>query len=70
MAAINPQKLDRIIERFAGVEHALSSGATGEAFVKNSKDYAELAPMAKGAIALKAAYIRTHWPGRNAGWRW
>ena len=57
MAAINPQKLDRIIERFAGVEHALSSGASGEAFVKNSKDYAELAPMAKGAMALKAAYI-------------
>ena len=56
MAAINPQKLERIIERFAGVEHALSSGATGEAFVKNSKEYAELAPMAKGASALKAAY--------------
>jgi len=56
MSAINLQKLDRIIERFAGVEHALSSGATGEAFVKNSKDYAELAPMAKGAQALKAAY--------------
>ncbi|MBG1232680.1 peptide chain release factor 1 [Aestuariivirga litoralis] len=56
MSAINTQKLDRIIERFAGVEHALSSGATGEAFVKNSKEYAELAPMAKGASALKAAY--------------
>ncbi len=56
MAPINPQKLDRIIERFAGVEHALSSGATGEAFVKNSKEYAELSPMAKGATALKAAY--------------
>ena len=56
MSAINPQKLERIIERFAGVEHALSSGATGEAFVKNSKEYAELSPMAKGAQALKAAY--------------
>jgi peptide chain release factor 1 len=57
MASIHPQKLDRIIERFAGVEHALSSGATGEAFVKNSKDYAELAPMAKGATYLRDAYI-------------
>lgn len=57
MAAINPQKLERIIERFAGVEHALSSGVTGEAFVKNSKDYSELAPMAKGATTLKNAYI-------------
>jgi peptide chain release factor 1 len=56
MTAIALQKLDRIIERFASVEHALSSGATGEAFVKNSKDYAELSPMAKGAAALKAAY--------------
>ncbi len=57
MSAIHPQKLDRIIERFASVEHALSSGSTGEAFVKNSKEYAELAPMAKGALALKLAYI-------------
>lgn len=56
MPAINIQKLDRIIERFAGVEHALSSGATGEAYVKNSKEYAELEPSAKGASALKAAY--------------
>ncbi len=56
MAPINPQKLNRIIERFAGVEHALSSGATGEAFVKSSKEYAELAPMAKSAATLKAAY--------------
>ena len=57
MSAINNQKLDRIIERFAGIEHALSSGATGEAFVRNSKEYAELEPSAKGAQALKAAYI-------------
>ena len=57
MAAINLQKLDRIMERFASVEHALSSGVTGETFVKNSKDYAELAPMAKAASALKAAYL-------------
>jgi peptide chain release factor 1 len=57
MSAIHIQKLDRILERFAGVEHALSSGATGEAFVKLSKDYAELEPMAKGAIKLKNSYI-------------
>jgi peptide chain release factor 1 len=56
MTAINPQNLDKIIERFASVEHALSSGATGEAFVRHSKDYAELAPMAKQALALKSAY--------------
>ena len=56
MSAIQVQKLDRLIERFASVEHMLSSGATGEAFVKHSKDYAELEPMAKGAMALKSAY--------------
>ena len=56
MSAIHTQKLDRILERFATVEHALSSGATGEAFVKLSKDYAELEPMAKGARNLKSAY--------------
>ena len=56
MSAIHTQKLDRILERFATVEHALSSGATGEVFVKLSKDYAELEPMAKGARNLKAAY--------------
>ena len=56
MSAIHVQKLDRILERFATVEHALSSGATGEVFVKLSKDYAELEPMAKGARNLKSAY--------------
>ena len=56
MAALPPEKLDRIIERFAGVEHALSSGATGEAFVRLSKDYAELEPAAKAAQALRSAY--------------
>jgi peptide chain release factor 1 len=57
MSAIQIQKLERILERFATVEHSLSSGATGEAFVKLSKDYAELEPMAKGARKLKAAYL-------------
>jgi peptide chain release factor 1 len=57
MSAIHIQKLDRISERFATVEHGLSSGATGETFVKLSKEYAELEPMAKGARNLKSAYI-------------
>jgi peptide chain release factor 1 len=56
MTALPIEKLDRIIERFAGVEHALASGTTGEAFVKLSKDYAELEPAAKAAKNLKAAY--------------
>ncbi|MCA0434855.1 MAG: peptide chain release factor 1 [Proteobacteria bacterium] len=56
MAGLSPEKLDRILERFAGVEHALSSGATGETFVKLSKDYAELEPTAKAAKELRAIY--------------
>jgi peptide chain release factor 1 len=56
MSAISPEKLERILERFATLEHDLASGAGGEQFVKLSKDYAELEPTAKTAIALKAAY--------------
>lgn len=56
MPAISHEKLARIIERFAAVEHDLASGASGEAFVRLSKDYAELEPTAKTATALKAAY--------------
>jgi peptide chain release factor 1 len=56
MAAIHPEKIARILERFASVEHALASGAQGEAFVRLSKDYAELEPTAKTATALKQLY--------------
>ena len=56
MARIHPEKIERILERFAAVEHELASGAGGETFVRLSKDYAELEPTAKTAQALKAAY--------------
>jgi len=56
MAALPIEKLDRIIHRFASVEHELSSGAGGEAFVKLSREYADLEPTAKAAIALKKSY--------------
>jgi peptide chain release factor 1 len=57
MNSISFDKLDRLIERFATVEHGLSSGTTGEAFVKLSKEYADLEPAAKAAKALRDAYI-------------
>ncbi len=60
MAAISIEKLDKIVERFAAVEHGLASGAAGETFVRLSKDYAELEPSAKAAMALKAAYLEAH----------
>ena len=57
MSAIPPEKLDRIIQRFATVEHDMSSGAaTGDAFVRLSKEYAELEPAARKALALRKAY--------------
>jgi len=56
MTAFPPEKLDRIIQRFATVEHGLSSGTSGEAFVKLSKEYAELEPTARAALALRKAY--------------
>ncbi len=59
MTSIHPDKLEKILERFAAVEHSLSSGATGEVFVKLSKDYAELEPTAKAAKTLKAAYAES-----------
>ncbi len=57
MTAISFDKLDRLLERFASVEHSMSSGTTGEAFVKLSKEYADLEPAAKAAKALRDAYI-------------
>lgn len=56
MSAISPEKLERILERFAAVEHELASGAGGETFVRLSKDYAEIEPTAKAARELKALY--------------
>jgi peptide chain release factor 1 len=56
MTAVAIEKLDRIIHRFASVEHELASGASGEAFVKLSKEYAELEPTARAAMGLKKAY--------------
>ncbi|HRX35527.1 MAG TPA: peptide chain release factor 1 [Aestuariivirga sp.] len=57
MSAIPLEKLDRIIHRFAAVEHELSSGAaSGEAFARLSREYADLEPTAKAAQGLKKAY--------------
>jgi peptide chain release factor 1 len=56
MSAIKIEKLDRIVHRFVNVEHELSSGPSGDMFVKLSKEYAELGPTAKAAQTLKQAY--------------
>ena len=56
MNAVPTEKLDRIMQRFAAVEHGLSSGATGEQFVRLSKEYAELEPAAMAARDLRKVY--------------
>jgi peptide chain release factor 1 len=48
-------KLDRIADRFAVIEAELASGATGERFVKLSKEYAEVEPLARAAREFKGA---------------
>ncbi len=57
MTAISQEKLDRIIQRFATVEHQLSAGgAAGDAFRNLSREYSELEPTAKAALELRKAY--------------
>ena len=55
MAFVNAAKLDQIIDRFVALEAEMSSGATGEDFVRMSKEYAELDPVVKAVRALREA---------------
>ncbi|MBL8895457.1 MAG: peptide chain release factor 1 [Rhizobiales bacterium] len=56
MTAQLAEKLDRIIERFDLIQAELSSGATGENFVRLSREYAEIEPTARVAQGLRKAY--------------
>src|ERR1700742_328093 len=47
--------LERLLDRFHAVEAEMSSGTAGNAFVKLSKEHAELAPV----IAAAEAYRET-----------
>ena len=38
-------KLDRLLDRFDAIEAEMASGAGGDAFVKLSREHAELAPV-------------------------
>jgi peptide chain release factor 1 len=51
---IAQEQLDRIIERFHTLEQDLAGGASGDAFVRKSREYAELAPLAKTVERLRA----------------
>jgi len=53
---IPAQRLDQIANRFAELEARMASGTLeGDEFVKASRDYAELEPVAKVAAQVKAA---------------
>src|SRR5580698_1968188 len=46
-------KLERLLDRFAAIESEMSSGASGAAFVKLSREHAELAPVIESARAYR-----------------
>src|SRR5580693_5961930 len=48
-------KLERLLDRFAAIESELASGAGGAAFVKLSREHAELQPVIETARAWQAA---------------
>jgi peptide chain release factor 1 len=48
-------KLDRLLDRFAAIEAEMSSGMSGDAFVKLSREHAELAPVIETARAYRTA---------------
>ncbi len=53
---IPPQRLDQIANRFAELEARMASGTLeGDEFVRASRDYAELEPVAKIAADVRAA---------------
>jgi peptide chain release factor 1 len=51
-------KLDRLLNRFEAIEAEMASGASGEAFVKLSREHAELAPVMETARAYRQAQLR------------
>ena len=48
-------KLERLLDRFAAIESEMASGASGPAFVKLSREHAELAPVIETARAYRNA---------------
>jgi peptide chain release factor 1 len=48
-------KLSRLVDRFAAVEAQLATGSAGQAFVKLSKEHAELAPIVASIEAYRTA---------------
>ena len=52
---IPPAKLERLLDRFSAIESEMASGASGAAFVKLSREHAELSPVIETVRAYRAA---------------
>ncbi len=55
MSIAHSEKIDRILARFSEVEQAMAAGASGDEFVRLSKEYAELEPVVKVTRELRSA---------------
>src|SRR5258705_14016656 len=52
---IPPAKRERLLDRFSAIESEMASGASGSAFVKLSREHAELAPVIEAAREYRSA---------------
>ena len=50
---IGEEQIESILKRLAELEATLAEGGAGDDFVRLSKDYAELIPIARSAQALQ-----------------
>ncbi|MFP6747281.1 MAG: peptide chain release factor 1 [Alphaproteobacteria bacterium] len=50
---IGEEQIEAILKRLAELEATMAAGGDGDDFVRLSKDYAELAPVAKTAVAVR-----------------
>src|SRR6202012_1719789 len=48
-------KLERLLDRFSAIESEMASGASGAAFVKLSREHAELAPVIETVREYRSA---------------
>src|SRR5579864_6120462 len=51
-------KLERLLDRFAAIESEMASGASGAAFVKLSREHAELSPVIETVRAYRQAQVQ------------
>src|ERR1700754_3523384 len=55
-------KLERLLDRFSAIESEMASGASGAAFVKLSREHAELAPVIETVREYRSAQTQIEEP--------